>query len=296
MARNSSSELGKSYLYKKRELSQNILTPIRRGSLSMTAEQTPQLNLDVGASKVVKGILGGVDRRLIEPAGTLVRFAGWGMLAFIFYLVRFSDISSDELSNITTWMIVYGVYLLILEATRKLAKKFYDLPGFRGARVAVNLIMVSILVNLTETERHLLIFTFTVPIFAAVVYFADKPWVKISVFIGVFTGLLWATIDSQNNQIARPIQFIIYTLLLVILSLGFEVFRKRVYLLPSRLTELARELHKTLDLQQLMQEILANSIEIAQAQRGLIVIVNPRTKKYVSHKLVNFKLKEGKSN
>lgn len=261
----------------------------------MAAEQTPQLNLDVGASKVVKGILGGLDRRLIEPAGTLVRFAGWAMLALIFYLIRFSNIAGNELSKITTWMIVYGVYLLILETIRKFAKKIYDLPGFRGFRVAVNLIMVSILVNLTDTERHLLIFAFTVPIFAAVVYFADKPWVKVFVFAGVFTSLSWAVFDSHSIQIAKPTQLIIYTLLLVALSIGFEVLRKRVYLLPSRLTELARELHKTLDLQQLMAEILANSIEIVQAQRGLIIIVNPRTKKYVSHKLVNFKLMDGKS-
>jgi GAF domain-containing protein len=88
---------------------------------------------------------------------------------------------------------------------------------------------------------------------------------------------------------------LIFALVLGVLTVGIEIFRQRTYLVPSRLPEIARELYKTLDLQQLMVAILENAIAITLAQHGLIIVINPRTKRYVGHALYNFNLRPNRS-
>ncbi len=252
-------------------------------------------DLDVGASKVAKGMLGSLDRRLIDPAGTLIRFSGWVMIAFIAYITFVDSVKENERVKIFTWLIVYSVYLVILEIVRKYLGDKYDTPLFRSLRVGVNLIVISCLVGIAPSERHLLIFAYCVPIFASVVYFAENIWAQLLVFFIVIGGMTIGHMVFNEGTFLHIEDFLKSTLVLVVLSVGFDYFRRRVYLMPSSLTELAREMNKTLDLQQLMEDILTRSIEITQAQRGVIIVIDPRNKKYVGHKLYNFQLNDNSS-
>jgi GAF domain-containing protein/two-component sensor histidine kinase len=250
---------------------------------------------DVGASKAAKGILGSLDRRLVEPAGILVRFWGWILLISIAYLTFFEIFREPERTWVVRWLVAYAIYLVILETVRKTLSQHYDSPIFRAVRILFNLLAITILIGIAPTGRYLLVLAYTVPIFAAIVYFHEINWIKLAVFVLAIIGLFVASVESTiGNQSGFP-QFLVLMLLLTTLSYAFEVFRRRVNLVPSRLTEIAKELHKTLDLQQLMTGILEHTVEITQAQRGLIVVINPRTKRYAGHYLHNFTLKEGQS-
>lgn len=250
---------------------------------------------DVGASKAAKGIIGSLDRRLIEPAGILVRFWGWLLLISILYLSFFEMFREPERRDIHIWLVLYGCYLFLLEIIRRTWSEGYDSTPFRVIRILINLCAITILINIASTGRFLLVFAYTVPIFATIVYFAERKWVKLLVFLLAITGLYAAGISFAINDQLSLLQFLILTFALTILSYGFEIFRRRVHLVPGRLTEIAKGFHKTLDLQQLMAEILGNAIDITQAQRGLIIVINPRNKSYVGHILHNFNLRTDRS-
>lgn len=252
-------------------------------------------NKEVGASKAARVMLGSVDRRLIEPAAFLVRISGWVLVAVVIYLAVFGKYGEGIRRYINHWAVAYVFYMLFLEAFRKLFSEWYEIAWFRGVRILANVIMISILVSIAPLERHILIFAYTVPIFAAVVYAAENYWIKLGVYL-LSTGCIVAgdwyfslVPRLEHNQITT------YAIALASLTVGFEYFRRQTHLMPSRLTEIVKELYKTLDLQTLMEAILSNAIDISLAHRGLIIIINPRTKRYVGHYLVNFEFKEDKS-
>jgi GAF domain-containing protein/nitrate/nitrite-specific signal transduction histidine kinase len=259
----------------------------------MMAKQKVREKVDVGASRAAKGILGSLDRRLIQPAGILVRFSGWMLVITIGYMTIFETFNEQERRDMYFWLACYAGYMLILEIFRKFTSEVYDTSQFRSVRVLINLVLVSALVSIAPTERYLLILAYTVPIFATIVYYPENNWIKLGVYLLALMGLYGGGIIFINSTKLGFGQFLLFSFVLAGLSIVFEIFRRKVNLVPSRLTELAKELNKTLDLQQLMAEILEHSIDITQAQRGLIIIINPRNKRYVGHILHNFNLKEG---
>lgn len=261
----------------------------------MSIRQRVWKDIDVGASKAAKGIIGSLDRRFVEPVGILVRFSGWVLLILIAYLSFFELFGEAEEERVHIWMIFYATYLVGLEIIRIALKQSYDSSIFRVSRILFNLVAISILLGITSTGRFLLAFAFLVPVIASIVYFAEQNWIKVGVFLLALIGLYFAGIVfTKGIPLSLP-QFLVIALGLTILSLTFEIFRRRVNLVPGRLTEIAKGFHKTLDIKQLMTEILRNAVVITQAQRGLIIVVNPRTKRYVGHDLHNFALKNGRS-
>ncbi|MBE7432384.1 MAG: GAF domain-containing protein [Anaerolineales bacterium] len=251
-------------------------------------------NPEMGASKIAKVLLGRLDRRLVEPAGAFVRISGWVMLTLIGYITMFGSLDARAKTNVLFWLIGYALYLLILEWVRRRGTEYYDSNRFRSFRIGFNLVAVTILGAVAPAERYIFVFAYTLPIIAAIAYFTGKIWVQIFVAALVLVGLIIGQILSPGAFLITA-ELISSIFILAALAIGFEVFRRRVYSSPSNLTEVARELHKTLDLQQLMIEILDRALEITQAQRGLIIVVNPENKRYVGHALKNFTLVEHRS-
>lgn len=261
----------------------------------MNTKRKARKDVDVGASKAFKGILGSLDRRLVEPAGILVRFWGWALLVAIAYLFFFEMFREPERRAVIGWLVFYACYLTVLEIGRKTLSHRYDSSIFRAVRILFNLLAISILIRITSSVRFLLVFAYTFPISATIVYFPKRNPIKVGIFLLAVLGLYLASIPFAVGDPLSFVQFTVLTLALAIFSYVFEIFRRRVSLIPGRLTELAKELHKTLDLQQLMMEILENAVEISLAQRGLIIVINPRNKRYVGHNLYNFELRADRS-
>ena len=250
---------------------------------------------NVGASKAAKLILGRLDRQLIKPAAILVRISGWVLVGGVIYLSFFDNFSKTELGRVYGWIGAYIVYMLLLEAMRRRVRRIYETWWHRSIRVFINLVMVSILVNIAPSERHILILAYTVPIFATVVYAGEDAWIKLTVLMLALSGLYGGSLVFTGEPRLQLTHLLIYAALLSLLTLGFELLRRRTDLTSSRLTEVAREFYRTLDLQKLMAEILKSAIDNTLAERGLIIIINPRTKRYVGHALYDFELKPYRS-
>ena len=251
--------------------------------------------IDVGASKAAKLMLGILDRRLVQPAVFLVRTSGWLLVISIAYISIFATPSEIEPLDLVVWMCIYVAYLLLLEVLRRTQTEMYESWLFRSFRVLFNLIMVSALISFASRARYLLILAYAMPLFAAIVYFAEKNSIKIGTFLLAIIGMYIGGVVFAKGSPIAPTHFMIYCLVLAILTLGLELARRRTNLVSGRLTELAKEFYKTLNLQELMAAILANATEITAAQRGLIIIINPHTKRYVGHELYNFKLIKDRS-
>jgi len=257
----------------------------------MTAKKRFGTDREVGASKAAKVMLGSLDRRLIEPAAILVRISGWVIVLTVVYISVLGNFDKKERQYVLFWAIAYIIYMITLEVIRRFFSEIYETSWFRAVRIIVNVAMISILVSIAPVERHILIFAYAVPIFATVVYAAESNWIKAGVYILSLSGVYLGDIIFSNDPKLNFAHFTTYSIALAGLTLGFEVFRRRTNLVPSRLTEIVKELHKTLDLQKLMEAILVNAIDITLAHRGLILIINPRTKRYVGHFLLNFDFK-----
>ncbi len=256
---------------------------------------TQKVKKEVGASRAAKGILGSLDRRLVEPAGLLVRSSGWVLFVFILYMLWSGMFPEEARGSIYIWLGVYAGYLLLLEFLRRTWTRGYDTWFFRMTRISINLVVISSLISISATGRSLLIFAYTVPMFAAIIYFSDHNWVKVTVGAAAVLGLYLAGIPFARDTRLTPGHFVVLAAVLAVLGIGFELFRRKVDSGPARLTEIARELHKTLDLQRLIEDILKHAVKITQAQRGLIIVINPRNKRYVGHTLQNFALRANHS-
>ena len=256
---------------------------------------TQKVKKEVGASRAAKGILGSLDRRLVEPAGLLVRSSGWVLFVFILYMLWSGMFPEEARGSIYIWLGVYAGYLLLLEFLRRTWTCGYDTWFFRMTRISINLVVISSLISISATGRSLLIFAYTVPMFAAIIYFSDHNWVKVTVGAAAVLGLYLAGIPFARDTRLTPGHFVVLAAVLAVLGIGFELFRRKVDSGPARLTEIARELHKTLDLQRLIEDILKHAVKITQAQRGLIIVINPRNKRYVGHTLQNFALRANHS-
>lgn len=252
-------------------------------------------NIEVGASKAAKVLLGGLDRRLTIPATVIVRYSGWILITLIVYLTYFGNITPKEHRFLIFWIIAYVAYMLLLEVARKYASETYEAYWFRAIRLMIMLMLVSVLVSILPEERHILIFAYMFSLLAAVVYFGENIWVVIGVFLLAVCGIYVGETIFIDNIALKPEHFLLYSLVLAVLTLFFEVVRNRIIrAIPGGLiTDLAKDLHKTLDLQQLMTKTLQNAMSLTVAQRGLIIVINPRTKKYVGHALHNFKFRSG---
>ncbi len=248
----------------------------------------------VGARKAAKGILGSLDRRLVEPAGILISFSGWILLGFVIYLYIFEAFHETELNGIFWWLVVYTSYLALLELIHRRWSQVYDSIVFRVIRILFNLIIISFLMSVGSTSRFLVAPAYAIPMVATIFYFAERQWIKLLVSFAAIVGLILGGMVYTDNPLS-PLQLVVVCIPILVLSFTFELLRQRVNLVPGRLTEVAKELHKTLDLQRLMLEIIEKAVDLTQAQRGLIIIVDPRTHRYVGHLLHNFNLRTNAS-
>ncbi len=250
---------------------------------------------DVGASKAAKGILGSLDSRLRDPAGSVVRVWGFVFLLFVTYLLLVGSFDS-EFYKVIAWLISYSAYLGVLELSRAIVTRQYDRAWFRCLRVIINLVVMSMLINFSsENVRPILVFAYTVPIFASIVYFSkiNRIWLLSVIF--AITGLFLSGIIFTDDALGL-LQFILMSFSLLGLSYTFNWFyRQTVYKSNNRVDGIITGIPRTLDLQQLMISTVQIAIRFTQASRGLLIIINPRNRRYVAHELKGFTLRQGQS-
>lgn len=250
---------------------------------------------DVGASKAAKGILGSLDRRLQDPAGSVIRVWGFVFLLFVTYLLLVGSFDS-ELYKVIAWLIGYSAYLCILELSRAIATRKYDSTLFRSLRVFINLVVMSILISFSsEDVRPILVFAYMVPIFASIVYFSKYNWIWLVTVVMAITGLYLSGIILTDHALDL-MQFSWMCFSLLGLSYTSNWFyRRTVYKSNIRVDDTILGLPRSLDLQELMSATVQIAIKLTQANRGLLIVINPRNKRYVAHESKGFTLRQGQS-
>ncbi len=249
----------------------------------------------IGASKVAKLILGRLDRRMAEPIGILIRFWGWIFVGLLVYLTIFNIFREEERFRIYLWIACFVFYQIILEVSRKILTSHYDATAFRVTRIIINIIFATTLVSITSTARYLLVGFYIAPISASIAYFAKNNWLKVGVICLVCGGVYIGGVVFSLGEPLTLQQFLIVIITLIGLGYGFEIFLRIVILSPNRMMDVSRRLYQVLDLQRLVSEILRVAIEITQAQRGLLIVIGPRDKRYVAHVFENFQIRAGRS-
>ena len=156
----------------------------------------------VGARKAAKGILSSLDRRLVEPAGILIRFSGWMLVAFVIYLYIFEVFDQTELNGILLWLFTYSAYLTLLVLVHKYWSQFYDSTGFRVFRIVSNLIIISALVYVASSARFLVAPAYAIPIVATIFYFAEHLWIKLLVSGAAILGLVIGSMLDIDNSLS----------------------------------------------------------------------------------------------
>ena len=250
---------------------------------------------EVGASRAASAIIGRLDRRLRDPAGSLIRFWGYAFFFLVLYLLLVDAFQKPEHPKVAIWLLVYFFYQLSLELIRAKGTRFYDITWFRATRIILNLFWMSSLMSISSNARSILVFSFTIPIFAAIVYLSKNPWGRIFVLLLVVTGLYLGGVRFSDQPLEWR-QYIWMCLALVIIYYAFNWFFQRAITTSSnRLAEVVGTLPRTLELQQLISEVMQVATNMTYAQYGLLIVINPRNKRYVTHAIKGFSLRDGYS-
>lgn len=250
-------------------------------------------NLDVGSSKAAGNIIDSFDPRLRDPARFIVRAWGYLLVVFVLYLL-FISVITENVIGLLIWCATYTIYLISLEVYRRIWTDRYDKRGFHVFRIVVNILMISWLSYLTTEFTYLIGFFYLIPIFAGIVYFADKIWVGISVIvISIICVFLneWLSPSSQQNYLK-----------VILLSVGITVLSVFMYWLyhraiksTSHFSYILWDLHRTSDIYELITRTANNAIQISNATHSLVIIIDPQSKRYVDHIAIGFELQDGAS-
>lgn len=250
-------------------------------------------NLDAGASKSAGQIIASFDPRLRDPARFIVRAWGYLLVIFVIYLILIQEINENR-STIAGWAVIYISYLFVLELSRRRWIQQYDRREFHVLRIIINLGMITWLISLAKDFSYLLSFFYLIPIFAGIVYFSNKIWVGIitlAISMGgiVLNELLLAPWERNLARVLLP-------------SVGIILFSTLVFWLyhraiksTSQFSLIVWDLHRTLNLHDLIKQTSDNAIQITNANFSLVIIIDPQTGRYVNHICVGFELREGAS-
>ena len=247
-----------------------------------------KLSKEVGASKAARWIFGSFDRRFRDPAGSIVRFSGFVILALIVYLILVGSFSDDEYREVVVWLIVYGAYLLLLELLRAIRAETYDQSWFRSLRVIINFILMTLLISFSSNARPILVFAYAVPIFASIVYYSKYDWAWIPIVLVSVLGLFLGVIQFPSRPL-DGMQFLWMSLIVIGYSYAFNWFYRQTLLTSNDpIDQVARRLPRSLDLQNMVDAVIPIAINLTQADYGLLIVFN---KKYIAHALQGFTLR-----
>lgn len=255
---------------------------------------------EVGASRIVRILAHNIDQPIYHPTGVIVRVWGFLLLLFVAVLQILKALGGDP-PMIGVWLTAYLIYVLFLELMRWQARRthgriaqYYESQWFRGIRILVNLTLITWLVAISPGARSFSWFFYSLPIFAAVLYFVHPIWTAVA-FVASAAGLCIGGIWLARISPLTWGEYFAIVMILAVLGGALWWLFQRALLEPSHLADIAKSLHQTLDLEALVREIMGVSAHLASADRSLVVIVDPQYHRYVTHASQGFDLREGHS-
>lgn len=247
---------------------------------------------DFASERLPASLLRTSDPRLRERAGQIYRGLGFILCFIVLYLIVFDFFPSSS-NYVKAWIGTYLGYLIILEVIRFQKKAFFDDPVFRFTRIIINITFITLLLAVPSNAKFIVGLFYTIPIFAAIVYFPKDRVKLIAVGFLVTTSLLFAEIIMGGDIPLTFLQFIFNIFVLVLFSFGFFWFQNNIVFGTDVISQISEHLYTTLDIDKLAKYIVQTSKKLAHADRSLLIVIDPDQKTYINHAEIGFDLKDG---
>jgi GAF domain-containing protein len=249
---------------------------------------------DFAGDKPPARLLRTSDPKLRERAGLIYRGLGFILCAIVVYLWIF-DYFQENVTSVLLWLGVYLSYLLCLELIRFQKRGTFDTSAFRALRIAINIVAITWLISISSNARAIIGLFYTVPIFAAVLYFPGKiKTVALTIFASIVL-LYIGGVQLGGNSPLSPIQFVAIAATLLGGSYMLQWFQTNIMFGTDLISQISAQLHEILDIENLSEYVVKTIKKLARADGSLLIIVNPVHKQYVKHAEEGFELKDGYS-
>lgn len=232
------------------------------------------------------------DPKLRERAGLVYRSLGFILCLIVGYLSLFGFFQ-ESAGVVRAGIGVYLGYLSALEIVRFRWRDFFDNRAFRVARIALNAAAVTWLMSIPSDAKALIGLFYSIPIFATIVYFPeDRGKAALSIAGALACLYLGGAVFSKTGALTPP-QYAVIAAVLLFSSWGVWWFQKNIVFGTDIISQISVQLYGLLDIDKLADYIVQTSVQLAHADRSLLIIIDPVQKEYVKHAESNLELKPG---
>lgn len=193
------------------------------------------------------------------------------------------------------WGGTYFSYLLLLEFVRFQKKELFDTPKFRILRIGINIAAITWLMSVPSNAKAIIGLFYTVPIFAAIIYFPGRIRTIMAAIAVSMASLYLGGVYWGGNDPLSLLQFFAIAVVLLLSSYIFQWFQVNIMFGTDLISQISEKLHNILDIEELSNYIVETALRLARADRALLIVVHPVHKQYVKHAEIGFELNEGYS-
>lgn len=241
----------------------------------------------IGFTRATRKILESINRfSFYNYLQLFLRYSGFFVLGLIAYLhFVFNNINPDK-KIITNWMLFYLGYLFLLEILHRRRFKFYNSIWFVNIRIFSNIVFISWLQYAAPLARGILVFTYIIPFMLTAIFFSRNLKTYILVYILSILGVVLSSMfDFQRSQTVLQIVSNITVLGILLINIR-QVFSS----VSEEVNNIMKRLQGTLDITEIINEICDGVLMITEADGVFLLIIEPDTQSYVSHKALGIKL------
>lgn len=231
------------------------------------------------------------DRRFPGILGVFVRAWVYMLLLSVILFHVLLGAFGGTRSSLYIWTLIFGGYLILLEVVRRRYSYAYNTNSLRATRILLSLYFISWLLHISPQGYKVLWLWYMAPIMAAVASFHKLRWVGTIVLLACF-GFFLSTVSFRDAFQFRWGQYASVFVMLSAMSYAVRLIFNRQLFDTSHL-EITKMLHETLDHEKLAEQIAEAAMVLTGADRALLIVIDPRDGRYVTHKGPGFKLREG---
>jgi GAF domain-containing protein/two-component sensor histidine kinase len=221
-----------------------------------------------------------VDRFVRDPARVLVRT--WGLAVPLLVVganVAYGEDWADSL-RILQWFLAYLLYVLILETVRQRARRRYESSPSQAIRVSANLALVTWALGISGNAKTVLWLLYLLPILAAIIYFDRPLWTAVTIAAAIGGIYVGGVVLTDGQPFTSPASIAYAAMLAALGGQLHWVMRKALHL--EQIIDIARRLHRSLDLTQLLRDALQIGMTATGGNRGVAIVVDPGSKGFLA--------------
>ncbi|MCL4528436.1 MAG: GAF domain-containing protein, partial [Chloroflexi bacterium] len=229
--------------------------------------------------------------RQSDVSDVIGRFSGWALVISVATYFTAVDVVGIQTSewNIVWWVLLYTVYLIVIEGVSHLRAGWYETFYARMIRIQFQLVMITFLIRLGGSAQIFLWFVYLIPILASALYFDQIKLQLLVLFESAFgLGVAMFTRVPQNQFGVAEFAGTVVALSIALLILRLLIQGRRSD--SDRLVDIVAQFHTTLELSDLLDVLVASVLKLTHGEQVIVVVIDPVSKRLVDHRLHGYKL------